>query len=157
MSHPGGRRFRAHCSRRRPSRYRLGMAATKRTQAQDKDVISLLADRGEEALRRLVDTPRRMAVDVRDGVDARLHDVARKLRAIDPLDDRVTALERRLDSLEKPAKKASRRTPTRAKQTAARRAGTTAAADPKDAEHDRGPSGEAAANNAERDDTLAGA
>jgi hypothetical protein len=124
------------------------MAATRRT--QDKDVISRLADRGEEALRRLVDTPRRMVVDVRDGADARLHDVARKLRAIDPLDGRVTALERRLDSLEKPAKKTTRRTPTRAKPAATRQASTPAAAEPKDAEHDRGPRDDTGANTAEK-------
>ena len=60
---------------------------------------------------------------MRGGVDARLHDLASKLRAIDPLDSRVTSLERRLASLEKPAKKPTRRTPTRARPTATRRAG----------------------------------
>ena len=63
---------------------------------------------------------------MRGGVDARLHDLVGKLRAIDPLDSRVTSLERRLASLEKPAKKPTRRTPTRARPTATRRAGTAA-------------------------------
>jgi hypothetical protein len=130
------------------------MAATKRT--QDKDVIARLADKGEETLRRLVDTPRRMVVDVRGGVDARLHDLASKLRAIDPLDGRIAELERRLESLEKPPKKTTRGTPTRAKATATRRAGTTAAAKPAQVEHDRGPRDDAAENKAEKDDGPAG-
>jgi DNA-binding PadR family transcriptional regulator len=108
------------------------MAATKET--QDKDVIARLADKGEETLRRLVDTPRRLV----GGVDARFHDLASKLRAIDPLDSRVAALERRLESLEKPAKKTTRRT-TRPKAAATRQVGTGAAAKPDDAEKDDAP------------------
>ena len=111
------------------------MAATKET--QDKDVIARIADKGEETLRRLVDTPRRLVGDVRGGVDARLHDLASKLRAIDPLDGRVAALERRLESLEKPAKKTTRRT-TRPKAAATRQGGT-GAAKPDDAEKDDAP------------------
>jgi hypothetical protein len=87
-------------------------------------------------------------VDVRDGVDTRLHDVARRLRAIDPLDGRVTALERRLDSLEKPARKAPRRPPRRAKPAAARQADTTAVAEAKHADHDPEVRDDATGNNA---------
>ena len=112
------------------------MAATKET--QDKDVIARLADKGEETLRRIVEVPRRMVGDVRGGVDARLHDLAGKLRAIDPLDGRVAELERRLESLEKPAKKTTRPT-TRSKTTATRRAVTTAAPKPAEAEKDTAP------------------
>jgi hypothetical protein len=130
------------------------MAATK--VPQDKDVIARLADKGEETLRRLVDTPRRMVVDVRGGLDARLHGLASKLRAIDPLDGRVSELERRIDSIEKPAKKTTRRTPTRAKPTATRQAGTTAAAKPKQAKHDRGLRDDATASDAETDDAPVG-
>ncbi len=90
-------------------------------------------------MRWLVDTPRRIVVDVRGGVDARLHDLASKLRAIDPLDSRVSALERRLASLEKPAKKTTRRTSTRAKPTATRRASTAPAAN--NAEEANAPAG----------------
>ena len=115
------------------------MAATDKT--QDKDVIARLADKGEDTLRRLVETPRRVVVDVRGGVEGRLHGLASKLRAIDPLDDRVAALERRLDSLEKPAKKTTRKAPARAKATAKRQAGATATAKPEQAEHDDAPAG----------------
>ena len=107
------------------------MAATKRTSAtkktpvtktgagdeetEDEDVIARLADKGEDSLRWLVGIPHRMVSDVRGGVDARLHDLAGKLRAIDPLDGRVAALERRLGALEKPARKTTRTSATRAK------------------------------------------
>ena len=144
------------------------MAATKRTSAtkktpvtkrvpatkktEDEDVIARLADKGEDSLRWLVGIPHRMVSDVRGGVDARLHDLAGKLRAMDPLDGRVAALERRLGALEKPARKTTRTSATRAKAPAARRAGTTAAAE---AERDRGP-GDAMASNAERNDAPAG-
>jgi hypothetical protein len=112
------------------------MAGTRRT--QDKDVISQLADAGEDALRRLVDLPRRVVVGTMDGVGERLHDVATKLRAIDPLDGRVGAIERRLDSLEHPKKTTARRASTRAKPTRARKASTAPALEPEQAQHDPG-------------------
>ena len=93
------------------TRYRLSMARTRKT--QDEDFISQVADAGEDVLRRLVDLPRRAVVGVMDGVDERLHDVATKLRAIDPLARRVAALEERLESLEKPKKTTARRRSTR--------------------------------------------
>jgi len=129
-------------------------AATKRT--QEDDVIARLADRGEETVRWLVDGPRRMVVDVRGGVDARLHELARKLRAIDPLDGRVTDLERRLASLEKSGTKTARRTPTRGKPAATRRASNAAATGPRQAEHTRGTRNDATAANAETADAPAG-
>jgi hypothetical protein len=129
------------------------MAATKRTteakrtaatKPQDDDVISRLADKGEEAVRWAVGTPRRMVADVRGGVDARLHDLVSKLRAVDPLNARVTRLERRLASLETPTKQTTRRTATRARPTTTRRASTAA-----------GTPGDATANNAEGADAPA--
>ena len=113
------------------------MARTKR--AQDKDAISRLADTGEDALRRLVGFPRRVVVDVMDGVGERLQGAATKLRGIDPLVGRVAALEKRLDSLEKPKKRTARRASARAKPSTSHRAATAEAlAEPQQAEHDRG-------------------
>src|SRR5438552_2462466 len=112
------------------------MAGTRR--AQDGDVISRLADAGEDALRRLVGFPRRMVVEVLDGVGERLQDAATKLRAIDPLVGRVAALEKRLDSLEKPKKRTARRASTRAKPSTSGRASTAVAlVEPEHAQHDR--------------------
>jgi hypothetical protein len=81
--------------------------------AQDSDVISRVADVGEDALRWLVSFPRHMVVEVLDGLGERLQDTATKLREIDPLVGRVAALETRLDSLEKPKERAARRASTR--------------------------------------------
>ncbi len=116
------------------------MAATK--ESQDKDVIARLADKGEETLRRLVGTPRRVVGDVRGGVDAYLHDLAGKLRSIDPLDGRVTALERRLESLEKPAKKTTTRRTARPRTAATPRSATGATTvKPDEVETDHAPAG----------------
>ncbi len=93
------------------------MARTRRT--QEKDVISRIADSGEDALRRLVDLPRRMVLQAVDDVDERLHDLATKVREIDPLYRRVAEIERRLDALEKTTKTTARRRPTRAKPSSA--------------------------------------
>jgi hypothetical protein len=101
------------------------MARTRRT--QDKDVISRIADSGEDALRRLVELPRRIAVQAMDDVEEGLHDLAIKVREIDPLYRRVAEIERRLDALEKTKKTTARRRSTRAKPSAAR---TTPAAEP---------------------------
>ena len=121
----------------RSTRYRPGMAERKRT--DDRDVIAQLADKGEDALRRLVDLPRRIAAGAVHGVEERLHDVAARLRAIDPLDGRVAAIEKRLDSLEKPVSANARRASTRAKRSTTRTR-TAVATNPGQAEHDVGRS-----------------
>ena len=77
------------------------VARTTTTTTKDADAISKLADAGEDALRRLVDLPRRAVVGVMDRIGDGLHNAAAKLRAVDPLAGRVAALEERFDSLEK--------------------------------------------------------
>ena len=105
---------------------------------QDKDVSARLADAGEDALRRLVDLPRRTVVRARDDIGERLHVVATKLRAVDPLARRVAELEKRLESLEKPKKTTARRASTHAQPSTARKVGTAAAlVEPEQAEPDR--------------------
>ena len=132
------------------------MAGTRKT--QDKDVIAQLADAGEDALRRVVDLPRRIAARTMDGVGERLHDVAAKLRAIDPLDRRVGAIERRLDSLEQPKDTRARTAPTRAKAPRTRRVSPAAALEPEraEAQYDPGRPDDARAEH-ERDEDEAGA
>jgi hypothetical protein len=115
------------------------------TRAHDKDVIARIADSGEDALRRLVDLPRRIVVQAVDDVDERLHDLAAKVREIDPLYRRVAAIEKRLDALEKTKRASSRRASTRARRSTPRtpiaplepeRGGSQAGNEP-----DQGPSG----------------
>jgi hypothetical protein len=103
------------------------MARTRRT--QEKDVIARIADSGEDALRRLVDLPRRIVGQAVDDADARLHDLAAKVREIDPLYGRVAALERRVDALEKRAP-ARRRASPRGKPTRTARASPTLQPEP---------------------------
>jgi len=76
------------------------MARTPTT--RDDDVIARVAHAGEEALRRLFSLPRRIVAGTLDEAGDILHGVATKLGRADPMDSRVTALEKRLDSLEKP-------------------------------------------------------
>ena len=131
------------------------MAGT-RKKTQDTDVISQLADKGEDALRRVVDLPRRIVVGTMNGVRERLHDVATKLRAIDPLDGRVGAIEKRLDSLEQP-KTTARTASTRAKPARASKASTAEALEPKPAEQDPGrPDDARAEHEREPDEARAG-
>jgi predicted metalloprotease len=109
------------------------MARTRKT--QDKDVIARIADSGEDALRRLVDLPRRIVVQAVDDVDERLHDLAAKAREIDPLHRRVAAIEKRLDALEK-SKKGTGRTARRVKPATAHSASAPSPAEPEQAGHE---------------------
>ena len=84
------------------------MAAPQKT-TDDRDVISQLAEKGEETFRQLVDRPRRMVDGAIHGLEDRLSDIAARLRKIDPLERRVAAIEKRVEALEKPAKTARSR------------------------------------------------
>jgi hypothetical protein len=105
------------------------MARSRKT--QDKDVISRLADAGEEALQKLADLPGgKSLVKAIGDIRTRLDDTTTKLRKLDPLERRVSAIEKRLKALEGPkattarkstgsaARKATtRKTTARAKRT----------------------------------------
>jgi hypothetical protein len=62
--------------------------------------VSGLPDSGEEAIRNLVALPLRMLAGTLGIFEAVLHTAADTLRGIDPLDDRIVELEKRVDSLE---------------------------------------------------------
>src|SRR5581483_9660070 len=100
--------------------YCPGMARARKT--QDKDVISRLADAGEEALQKLTELPGgKQMLKTMGEVRSRLDDVTTKVRKLDPLERRVAAVERRLDALQKP-----KTTSTRTRKTAARKTTTRA-------------------------------
>ena len=105
---------------------------------QDKDVISRIADSGEDALRRLVEMPRRIVVQAVDDVDERLHELAAKVRELDPLHGRVAAIERRLDALEKTRKPTARRASTHARRSSERRPSAPPAMEPRQATREPG-------------------
>jgi hypothetical protein len=78
------------------------------TKPSDKDLMTRLADAGEDAIQRLGDLPGgKTVVEAAANFRARLDDLAVRIRAIDPLEKRVTALEKRLAALERKAKPAS--------------------------------------------------
>jgi predicted metalloprotease len=73
----------------------------RKTAAGDADVIARLADSGEKAVRRFVSFPLRMFIGAVDIAEAQIHKVAEALRNVDPLDERLVELEKRVESLEK--------------------------------------------------------
>ena len=89
---------------------------------QQKDVLHRLADSGEEALQKFIaDLPGgSKVVGAANSLFARVDELTKRVRSLDPLEKRVAELERRLDALTdtKPkAKPAARRTTTRKPST----------------------------------------
>jgi uncharacterized protein involved in exopolysaccharide biosynthesis len=75
---------------------------------QPKDILSRVADLGEEALQRLPNLPGgERLMDVVTQSRTRLDDVQKRLRGLDVLERRVDELEQRLARLEKPAARSS--------------------------------------------------
>jgi hypothetical protein len=87
---------------------------------QQKDVLQRLADSGEEALQKFIaDLPGgNKVVGAANSLFARVDELTKRMRSLDPLERRVAELEARLDALTKPAP-AKRR--TAAKKTTARK------------------------------------
>jgi hypothetical protein len=76
-----------------------GMAATKNDTENDAakadDVITRLAGKGEEAIRRLVDLPGgQRAVEAFNDLKVRVDDLSRKVRGVDELPQRVAKREK---------------------------------------------------------------
>jgi ABC-type Fe3+ transport system substrate-binding protein len=90
---------------------------------QQKDVLQRLADSGEEALQKFIaDLPGgSKVVGAANSLFARVDELTKRVRSLDPLERRVAELEKRLDALTKPkAKPAAKRT-TAARKTSASR------------------------------------
>lgn len=88
---------------------------------KEKDLVARLADAGEGAMQKLSDLPMGKALlDGAQTVRERLDELGARIRAIDPLEKRVTALEQRVASLEKKPKAPARRKPA-AKKPAAKK------------------------------------
>jgi len=99
------------------------MARSRKT--QDKDVIGRLADKGEEALQKLGDLPggKSLLKAVGD-IRTRLDDTTTKLRKLDPLEKRVSSIEKRLAALEPKPKPKSTTTRKPAARTTTTRKST---------------------------------
>ncbi len=75
------------------------MAETPKT--ADKDLVARLTGAGEDAVQRLGELPMGKALlDTAQSFRERLDELGSRIRAIDPLEKRVTALEERLAALE---------------------------------------------------------
>ena len=71
--------------------------------AAQKDLLTRLSDAGEEALSRVAgSSATTRLLETVGGMRERLDDVQRKVRGIDALEQRVIALERKVEELSKP-------------------------------------------------------
>lgn len=91
------------------------MAETKKTTTSkdaDKDFVTRLADKGEEALQRLAELPGgQKAMTAVNDLRTRVDDLAKKMRGIDALETRVAKLEKEVAALKKAKTPARRSTP----------------------------------------------
>ena len=89
-----------------------GSAAGSSAKLGEKDLMTRLADAGEEALQRLSELPggQRALTAVND-LRARVDDLTKKVRGIDALEARVAKLEKELAALKKAKTPARRSTP----------------------------------------------
>ena len=85
----------------------------------NKDFMARLADRGEQVVGKITDLPgAKTLMDRTTALTKQLNETQRRLRALDPLEKRVTALEKRLEKLEgkgSTAKRTTTRKPSTAK------------------------------------------
>ncbi|MGH3135724.1 MAG: hypothetical protein ACRDPV_04435 [Gaiellaceae bacterium] len=93
-----------------------GSGAASSAKLGEKDLMTRLADAGEEALQRLADLPggQRALTAVND-LRARVDDLTKKVRGIDALEARVAKLEKELAALKKakaPTRRSTPRKPT---------------------------------------------
>jgi polyhydroxyalkanoate synthesis regulator phasin len=94
-------------------------------EAKQKDAITRLAEQGEEALQRIAEALGGVRfVEAMNSMRERVDDLSKKIRSLDPLEKRVTDLERRLDALSKPERS------TRTRRAAATRTSTGTARKP---------------------------
>jgi len=78
----------------------------------EKDLMTRLADAGEEALQRLADLPGgQRALTAANDLRTRVDDLAKKVRGIEALEARVAKLEKELATLKKTKAPARRATP----------------------------------------------
>src|SRR5437588_10931488 len=71
---------------------------------EPKDLLTMLADRGEEAIQRLSDAPGAdRLLGAAQALRDRMDEMQKRLRGIDALEKRVAELEQRVDALSAPS------------------------------------------------------
>jgi uncharacterized small protein (DUF1192 family) len=84
------------------------MTTTEKSTERNDDVITRLAGKGEEAIKRLADLPGgQRALEAFNELKVRVDDLSRKVRGVDELEQRVTKLEKELAALKRAQKPAS--------------------------------------------------
>jgi hypothetical protein len=87
--------------------------------AAQKDLLSRLADAGEEAIQRLAKAPGgENVVKALNSSRDRIDELQKKVRGIERLEKRVAALEKKVDALSKPPKPAAKKPATPRKPSA---------------------------------------
>jgi hypothetical protein len=85
---------------------------TGKSKASDKDLVTRLADAGEEALQRLSELPGgQKALTAYNDLRNRVDELGKKVRGIDALEARVAKLEKELAALKKARTPARRQAP----------------------------------------------
>jgi TolA-binding protein len=88
-------------------------------QQKNKDLLSRLADRGEQVVGRITDLPgAKNLIDRTSQLAKSLDDVQKRLRSLGPLEKRVASIEKRLDKLE--GKSTTRKRPATRRTTSPR-------------------------------------
>ncbi len=90
--------------------------------APQKDLLSRLADAGEEAIQKLADMPgAHRAVEAVNGLRDRLDELQKRVRGIEELEARVTKLEQELAALKRGAAAKSKPAAAKSKPAAPRK------------------------------------
>jgi hypothetical protein len=83
---------------------------------RNKDLLGRLADISEEAIQRLSEAPGAdRALQALKGLGDRVDEVQRRTRGFEELERRLSALEKRVDALAKPARRGGSASATRAR------------------------------------------
>ena len=86
---------------------------------EPKDLLTMLADRGEEAIQRLSDAPGAdRLLGAAQALRDRMDEMQKRLRGIDAIEKRVAELEKRVDALSAPSTSSPSRSGTTRKRTA---------------------------------------
>src|SRR5437588_11358313 len=86
---------------------------------EPKDLLTMLADRGEEAIQRLSDAPGAdRLLGAAQALRDRMDEMQKRLRGIDALEKRVAELEKRVDAQSAPSTRSRSRSGTTRQRTA---------------------------------------
>jgi hypothetical protein len=89
------------------------------TGGADKDIVTRLADAGEEALQRLAELPGgQRALGAFNDLRARVDEMGKKVRGIDALEARIVKLEKQVAELKRPRSSSTARRSTSRKPSA---------------------------------------